>query len=88
MKEYKFDVETVRCGQPRPYADSEYEYIVKSELPANIVESFCRGVLCYAFQTKSQWNHNNAASYFAGYYTFEEIGENTYKYYVLGRFCD
>lgn len=27
----KYTVETLRAGQPRPYADSEYEYVVKIE---------------------------------------------------------
>ena len=27
-KKYEFDVETLQWGQPRPYEDSIYEYIV------------------------------------------------------------
>lgn len=37
-REYRFIVETIRAGQPRAYADSEYEYRVEISLPifANI----------------------------------------------------
>ena len=32
-KKYEFDVETLQYGQPRPYADSIYDFIVESEQP-------------------------------------------------------
>lgn len=51
---YNFSVETIRAGQPRPYANSEYEYIVKSELPEGTVRNFCTHVLYPCTQTREQ----------------------------------
>ena len=36
-KKYEFEVETLQCGQPRPYADSIYDYIVTSDEPERTV---------------------------------------------------
>lgn len=54
-KDYTFSVETIRAGQPRPYADSVYEYIVKSELREGIVRAFCTCVLHLQMQRKEDW---------------------------------
>ena len=54
-KDYTFSVETIRAGQPRPYADSVYEYIVKSELHEGIVRAFCTCVLRLKRQRKEDW---------------------------------
>lgn len=89
-RDYTFSVETIREGQPRPYADSTYEYIVKSELPEGTVRMFCTHLLRICTQTKEQWKsyREDPSSYFYGYYTFQKIDENTYKYYVFKPFCD
>lgn len=95
-REYRFIVETIRAGQPRAYADSEYEYRVEISLPifANIgkemmVRRFCTEILKPCHQTYKEWceSKRNEAAYFAGYYTFEKLGENTYRYYVKNPFC-
>ena len=44
-KKYEFDVETLQNGQPRPYADSIYDYIVTSDEPERTVKEFCTKVL-------------------------------------------
>lgn len=89
-KDYTFSVETIRAGQPRPYADSVYEYIVKSELREGIVRAFCTCVLHLQMQRKEDWKSlkEDPGSFFNGYYTFQKIDENTYKYYVFKPFCD
>mgnify|MGYP006967465292 FL=1 len=89
-KDYTFSVETIRAGQPRPYADSVYEYIVKSELHEGIVRAFCTCVLRLQRQRKEDWKSftEDPSSFFNGYYTFQKIDENTYKYYVFEPFCD
>lgn len=88
MKEYNFQVEIIRAGQPRKYADSEYEYVVTSDQPEFVVKQFCTGVLRPKKQTYKDWDKNNASSYFSGYYTFGKIGDNAYRYYVKEPFCD
>lgn len=96
-REYRFTVETIRAGQPRAYADSEYEYRVEVSLPifTNLekemtVKRFCTKILKPCHQTYKEWceSMGNEAAYFAGYYTIEKLGENTYRYYVKKPFCD
>lgn len=96
-REYRFTVETIRAGQPRAYADSEYEYIVEVSLPCFTareeewtVKQFCTTILNPCFQTHEEWykNRRDAGKYFAGYHTLEKVGENTYRYYVCRPFCD
>lgn len=88
FKDWLFKVKTLKCGQPRPYADSEYEYEIVSELPERYVKSFCINILRPCKQTYDEWDKRNADSYFHGYYRFEKIAENTYKYFKLEPFCD
>ena len=46
---YNFDVEVVRSGQPRPYADSVYEFIITDNSeqphPEQTIRAFCESVL-------------------------------------------
>lgn len=70
---YEFDVEIIREGQPRRYADNEYEYIIKSDKASYIVEQFCKHILKQPFN---------------GDYEFDLIDENTYRYYVCIPFTD
>lgn len=90
MKEirYLFDVKVIREGQPRPYADSEYEYEIISEQSEFMVKRFCTYCLKECHQAYSQWDKSNADSYFRGYYVFDKTDENTYKYRVKQPFCD
>lgn len=88
---YKIEVETIKSGQPRPYADSEYEYIVQTEGMSDwMVERFCTCVLRPCNKTYSQWSSKtgDASTYFIGYYNFEKISEKTYKYYVREPYDD
>lgn len=69
VQEITFRVETIRAGQPRPYADSEYEYIVSGEekrtlhdgsvrnypISINVLKSYCTGVLRPSRQTHEVW---------------------------------
>jgi hypothetical protein len=87
-KEYKFNVRQIKSGQPKPYADSEYEYEVESDCPEFTVKQFCTKVLQPCNQTKAEWDVKNANSYFRGYYEFRQIDVNKYRYYVLQPFCD
>ena len=73
MINYNFEVKVIREGQPRSYADSEYEFIIKSDKAPYIVEQFCKYVLKHPFD---------------GSYEFDLIDENTYRYYVCIPFTD
>jgi hypothetical protein len=82
MKEFKISVKVLREGQPRAYADSEYEYEIETENCGEyMVMGFCTKVLRPCNQTRSEWNTGDASSYFHGYYEFSKIGENRYRYY-------
>lgn len=90
-KTYHFDVEVLRAGQPRPYADSEYEYIVRTDEKSEwTIEKFCTCVLRPCSQKRSDWSKRSgdADKYFLGYYIFEKVSENTYKYYVREPYDD
>lgn len=89
-RNYYFDVEVKQAGQPRPYADSEYEYEIVSTRPEHEVKAFCTKILRPCSQTFKEWseNKNSAASYFAGYYVFEKTGDNTYRYFKKEPFAD
>lgn len=82
MREYKLSVKVIREGQPRPYADSEYEYEIEAEgCNEYTVKDFCTRYLRPCKQTYAEWNQKDANSYFHGYYEFSKIGENKYRYY-------
>lgn len=90
-RKISIEIETLRAGQPRRYADSEYEYILTvdgmSEFEA---KKYCTEILQPCKQTKQEWieGKDSADVYFLGYYTFEKIGDNKYRYYMLRPFCD
>ena len=89
QREFKLSVKVIREGQPRPYADSEYEYEIEAEnYNEYSVKGFCTRFLQPCTQTRAQWNRDNADSYFHGYYEFSKITENRYRYYVKRPFCD
>lgn len=85
------EIETIRSGQPRPYADSYYEYILTVDGMAEFeVKEYCTKILKPCCQPYAKWvaEKNNAAVYFGGYYNFEKIADNKYRYYKLEPFCD
>lgn len=88
IEKYNFEVTTIKFGQPRPYADSEYEYEIVSDCSEVTVKAFCTSMLMQCRQTYEQWIRHNADSYFAGYYRFSKIADNKYRYFVLRPFCD
>jgi hypothetical protein len=82
-------IKTLKCGQPRPYADSEYEYEIEVDgMNEFEVKQYCTKVLNPCNQTQAQWDTHDANSYFQGYYTFYKIDENCYKYTKHVPFCD
>ena len=90
-KKITLEIETIRNGQPRPYADSYYEYILTVDGMSEFdVKSYCTKILRPCRQTYKEWNEgkNNPNVYFGGYYRFEKIGDNKYKYFSLRPFCD
>ena len=85
---YEFQVEEIRAGQPRAYADSEYEYHITSNCNEFTVKQFCTKILRPCSQTRNEWNTKEASSYFRGYYEFSKIDENKYRYYKKEPYCD
>ena len=88
--EYSFIVDVIREGQPRPYADSDYEYVITSNLGEWVVKRFCTSVLLPCKQEKKDWKpySEDASSFFYGYYEFTKTATNTYRYHVHKPFCD
>lgn len=75
---YCFEVETVRSGQPRPYADSIYEYIVTNKCEINysaaVIENFCKGFL------RPPVRFTDSPCVFDSRETFEQIGDRKFRY--------
>ena len=89
QREFKLSVKVIREGQPRPYADSEYEYEIEAEnYNEYAVKDFCTRYLRPCEQTRDKWDTKDANSYFHGYYELSKIGENKYRYYFKESFCD
>ena len=89
--EYNFKVTTLRAGQPRPYADSEYEYEIETNCGEFAVKIFCTRIIHGAKYDYSEWEKSKEkdyAVYFTGYYKLTKTGENTWKYYVFEPYCD
>ena len=88
----KIEVDTIQYGQPRPYADSTYKFILTVEgMSEWDVLQYCREILYPKKQTFKEWDekkYESADVYFGGYYTFEKIDQNKYKYFVFEPFCD
>ncbi|MBR6523483.1 MAG: hypothetical protein IKT39_02590 [Clostridia bacterium] len=85
------EIETIRAGQPRPYADSEYEYILTVEgMNEGEVEYYCKTILRSCRNTYQTWseNKNDASVYFGGYYKFDKLEDGKYRYFKLEPFCD
>jgi hypothetical protein len=89
MNEQTIKIKTIRYGQPRAYADSEYEYEITVENCSEyFIKEFCTKVLNPCKQTHEQWDTKSADSYFHGYYSFTKIEANKYIYYKNSPFTD
>lgn len=90
----KIEIETIQSDQPRPYADSYYQFIIKTNADKyqleNIIIPFCTKVLEPCKQNKTEWKSysEDPSSYFAGYYTFTKKDDGVYEYYVCLPFAD
>lgn len=87
-REYKFNVTCLQAGQQRRYGDSYYEFDVETDEGERDAKQFCTKFLHPCKQTHAEWDKSSAASYFAGYYTFEKTDTNKYHYKVVEPFCD
>lgn len=72
--EFSIKVKVIREGQPRAYADSEYEYEIEADCGDDMVKNFCTKVLRPCSQACTGWNTNDANSYFHGCYKFSRTG--------------
>ena len=90
-RKFSVEIETIKSGQPRPYADSEYEYILTVDGMTEFeVELYCKFILRSCKSTYQKWceNKNDPSIYFGGYYKFEKLEGGKYRYYKLEPFCD
>ena len=81
------------AGQPKPYADSEYEWelTTKEDIDEAELLAFCQRLLRKNTQTYEEWRrgHNNSASiYFIGYYTLVKRTSDMWIYRVVEPYCD
>lgn len=91
IRKISIEIETLKSGQPRPYADSEYEYILTVEGMSEFeVERYCTTMLRHCRNTYQKWQENKGdpSVYFGGYYTFEKLGDGEYRYFKLEPYCD
>lgn len=92
----RFMFETLRSGQPRPYADSEYEYIITVEwvryasgaqwepndISDDIVKQTARGYCCVKFpEDKPDWADTTVTS-------FSKIGPGKWRLFATRAFTD
>ena len=84
------EIETLAYGQSRPYADSEYKYIITTNgMSEYDVERYCTKVLKPCSQSYKQWkNPKSPGVYWYGYYTFNQLEDNKYQYYVRVPYAD
>jgi hypothetical protein len=84
MKEPKGIVsKALKQGQQRPYADSEFEFIIESQWPKDKVYRYCTETLRPNEYTYEAWqNAKDLGSYFVGYHQFTDLGNGRYRYYV------
>lgn len=93
LDEDKFEivvrVTMLKCGQPRPYADSEYEYILDTNLSQEELRVFCKDYPC-AGRSKKEFTamKGNLAVYFAGWSEITKISEGKYRYYAYRPYAD
>lgn len=87
---YTFAVYEIRGGQPRAYADSDYEYVVTSDQPEHVIKRFCTGFLKPHNQSKENWKKytEDAPSFFRGYHEFDKLDEHTWRYHVHIPYAD
>ena len=91
MNEDKIIVNIIKSRQPKPCADSEYEYeyeIIAENCSEYMIKDFCTRLLLPCSRTREQWSADDANSYFRGYYEFSKIADNKYRYYVMRPFAD
>lgn len=86
MKETKtISWQVLQAGQIRPYADSIYEYEVKTEIHENQVKEFCFNFLKRVSPKNKGHDFSGSCNFPYGmnsYYTFRKKEENTYMYKV------
>lgn len=86
MKEIGMKIKTLRSGQIRKYGDSEYEYELEVEGMCEWeVKRYCNYILKQCHQTFKEWNEGRRISvdiHFGGYYLFEKVGDDKYRYFV------
>lgn len=89
---YNIEIEILRAGQPRPYADSvlEYKIVVSGSLPNDIdktIEDFCIKIL-----THCDKKYNDERMWCDPYYSFNsttlENGNRQYKFIVTSPYLD
>ena len=85
-KEFLIRWDVIRTGQSGKYTDSIYEYKVYSDQPEHDVEKFCKEFIRPAtHKARIGDNFNGRCGYPYGlesFYSFQKIGENTYRYLV------
>ena len=86
MNKFLITWDVLRAGQPRPYADSIYEYKVYSDKSEEDVERFCKTMIKPCSQKANPGDSFSGSSDFPhgmnSYYAFRKLSENTYQYLV------
>ena len=89
---YNIEIEVLRAGQPRPYADSvlEYRIVASGSLPNDIdktIEDFCTKIL-----THCDKKYNDERMWCDSYYSFNsttlENGNRQYRFIVTSPYLD
>ena len=85
-------IKELSYGQPKPYADSEYEWelTTKEDIDESELLAFCQRLLRKNTQTYEEWRRGNisASIYFRGYYTLVKRTSDMWIYRVVEPYCD
>lgn len=94
LKNQEVRITQLCAGQPRPYADSEYRFLIESPQPlTEEQQNILRAILEPCEQTYAQFQGPDGV-YWNGYYTWQELpaqpnsSEYRYEYCVWRPFCD
>ena len=81
MKNYNLDVETKQAGQPRPYADSFYHFII-TDKSTNPLSKFMMRQFCISMLHKGYAKEDMPSPFAGQIIAFREIKERVWEYKV------
>ena len=82
-------VTTLKYGQPRPYADHEYEFVIDTTLSEEELKTFCKNYPC-AGCSKEEFDlrSGDLSVYFGGWHKITRLSDGRYRYFACMPYAD